>query len=261
MRRPAVGALGSLIAGAAVVSCSLLVDTAGLSGTADRADADSDAPLQPVADGGDAKTDAAPAPDPCTDTTLAFCETFDGKGALARFGKDTDPTTSIAIDGPPFVTAPASARFEILPDTGNGSPDATLQFTTASSLARAAVDAWVLIERSEPMQAARLFYMSIANQEAVFIERDGTIHISAGEIGAVAAPPSGKWFKLHVELRTDVTPPTIVVELDGVRTKAISVGNVGWNPGSLFVRFGISEANSPTTGWLVHWDDLVVRSL
>ena len=212
-------------------------------------------------DAGDATTDAAPAPHPCADTTLAFCETFDDQGALARFAQDTDTTTSIAIDGPPFVTGPASARFEILADTNNESPDATLQFTTASTLARAAVDAWVLIERSEPMLAARLFLVNVGNQENVFVQRNGSIRTNSGEIGAVAAPPTGRWFRIHVEARADVVPPTILVELDGARSGAIPVGNVAWKPGPALVRFGISEANSPTTGWLVRWDDVVVKSL
>lgn len=259
MARTVATTLGSLVAAAVVASCSLLVDTAGLSGAADRADAD--AAPRPAGDAGDAMADAAPAPDPCIDKTLAFCETFDGQGALGRFGKDTDPTTSITVDGPPFVTAPSSARFEILPDLANTSPDATLQLTTASTLANAAVDAWVLIERGEPAQVARLFLVSVGNQENVFVHRDGTIHTPSGKIGSVAAPPTGRWFRVHVELRTGVVPPTVLVELDGARSKAISVGNVAWKPGPVLVRFGISEANSPTVGWLVHWDDVVVKSL
>lgn len=34
-----------------------------------------------------------------------------------------------------------------------------------------------------------------------------------------------------------------------------------WPAGPVIVRLGVSEANSPTEGWLVRWDDIVVRQL
>jgi hypothetical protein len=252
--------VGCFAATASILSCSLLVDTGELSGKPDAPTFGAEAGAEAAADAEPEAGTALNLPNPCADTTLVFCESFDSPAALSRFGKDTDPTTNISVDGPASASAPRSARFEILPDT-NTSPDATLQFTTTASLSHVAVDGWVLIERSEPAQVGRLFLVNIGAQTNIIVERSGDILDGSKQIGTVAAPPTGRWFRLHVEANGDVVPPTVVVELDGIPSKTITVGSAAWKPGPVMVRFGISEANSPTTGWLVRWDDIRVKSL
>jgi hypothetical protein len=247
---------------AALAACSALVDTDGLTGGV-RADASSDEAVDvvPETSTGDGPTQDATPEDPCLDQTLPFCERFDTAAALLRFGSDTDPPdTRIEVDTSAFVSAPGSAKFEIDP-TMNGSPDATLGFSTSATLARLAFEAWVRIERSEPGERGRLLSMNVASQGNVIIERSGAFSLDGAPLGTIAEPAADQWFRLRVEIRTDVVPAELIVTRGDARSAVVRLADTAWTPGKVSAQFGISEASSPNVGWLVRWDDVRVLKL
>lgn len=75
-------------------------------------------------------------------------------------------------------------------------------------------------------------------------------------LGNVGPIPTGRWVAIRVEVR----PAKVTVTVDGASPGSVDFAHA-WTPNKVTARFGTSEANSPTTGWLVHWNDLVIREL
>ena len=249
---------GAVVAAAACTACTLLVGTSGLSGEdagVPAAGADARAETSTSVDG----AADAPASVTCGDPSFVICETFDTPGSTDRYPRDLDDTTSIDPDDTRSVSPPGSARFTIQASTSNQSPDATLAFKTSIDLSDFAVEGKVFVAKSEPGQNARLLrIVSVGVGEPMMVNRSGdVVHGNAITGGGVV--PFDKWVRIRVEIRSSMQPAQATIEIDGVR-RSISLQG-GWTPGLVTASFGISEANSPTTGWLVNWDDVVIQKL
>lgn len=257
------------IAGAALfcTACSLLVDSGGLSdddpqandaGVTEAAVAD----VTVTGDGGvagdaDASGDAAYV-EPCVGNVV-LCEKFDSTNATDVYEKTLDPNTRIDTDDSAFLSAPRSARFTIDPSTSIGSADATLNMHPTAALADFSIEGRVFIEKREPNEDGRLFWVNGATGgEALFINASGAVKngTSAVNVGMFA---SGKWIHLRVEIHAGAAPAQATIEVDG--TKFPYTLTLGWPAGAISIRLGISETDVPTTGWLVRWDDVVVKKL
>jgi len=259
-RAHAVVGAGVAIASLALTGggCSLLVDTDGLSTSAaspaDGGFVDSDAENQADATKADAN-DGAPAPTNRCAASI-HCETFDEGDPLSRHTKSIDSSTIVTIDDTRSVSAPRSARFVINP-SGNGSPDATLTFHTDAAVASFVFEGTIYIEREEPSLVGRILRLGNTTNPAITLDRSGTVRLEGtGVLGTVSTMPSGQWVTLRLELR----PNALTVTVNGTGPAAFAFP-ITWAKESLTVRFGISEASSPTTGWVVNWDNLVVREL
>ena len=252
------------VAVAFTASCSLLVDTDGLGGARSEDDAgsidgaagasDAAAPDGSTDAGSDADAGAARV-DPCTDGPV-HCETFDEGAPLSRYEIDDDPETSISIDDALSFSPTRSAKFEIEP-SANGSPDATIELTT-SPILDVSLEGKVHIERFEPGAVGRLLFIALGDA-TMYLERSGAL-VTSGLSSSVGEIPAGRWLTIRVELRRSTSPQTLTVTVEGAGAQRLVV-IVPNTPSRLFVRLGISEAPSPTTGWVVRWDDIVIRHL
>lgn len=260
--------LGGALLGVGVIGagCSFLLDTESLAGVAPSVDAGGDtgpnageaSVNNPPPDGSVADGSSS---DPCGPSPL-FCETFDKDAdPLARFMLDTDPTTEVTLDRAKSLSAPRSAKFVINPG-GNASPDATLAYRIEGANKPDFVfEGSFFIERQENL-FARLLRITIDNGRAILLERTGAFKIDDNQLANVGRLPSNAW----VHLRLEVHPTTMTLSLetpDGSGNVTSGPVNVApaWSSGSILFRLGISEANSPNVGWIVYWDNIVVRAL
>ena len=240
-----------------VASCTLLVDTSGLSTSDTSVEAGVDG--APAIEGGiDSSAPLDGATDPCADPTVVLCERFNDEASISRYPAVTDPTTTISLDKISFFSPPGSAKFLITPST-NTSPDTTLALKTDVSLARFAVEARVRIDRNEPGQGAQLLNLTTGPRILV-VDHSGEIRDGATLIATVPSPPSNEWVRLRVEVRTDTPTKSVVVTLGSTTTDTLPI-SANWAAGPVQVQLGVSEANSPTTGWLVRWDDVILQRL
>ncbi len=249
--------LGGTIAAATVAvvgGCSLLVDTDAFSGGGGGY-ADAATPPREASASTDAGApESGVRPGPCSGT-FVHCETFDTADSLKRYGADLDSTTSIDVDDVLTLSPPRSAKFVIAP-SNNTSPDATLMFTTATPLEKFVFEGNVHIEREEPDEPARLLRVEAAGGPFLNLSRAGGLSDGTQTVGNVGPFPVGRW----VRIRFEVTPPTATITVEGADPGAATF-TVDWETRPVSVKFGVSEANSPTTGWIVRWDDLVLRAL
>lgn len=240
--------------------CSLLLDTNGLVGGAPPESTigsnTTDAGTSGGSSGssGSSGSDGAVPGEPCSGSPI-HCETFDEGDPLSRNTQDTDSTTSIEIDDTVSVSAPRSAKFVIRASTSNTSPDATLNFRTATAVSAFALEGNVFIEREEKGQVAQLLRITNDVDPPIVLERSGALRFD-GQVRANIQVPSGRWFTLRVEMGQRM----IKIAVDGVGPDPITTA-VTWTSRPISVTYGISEANSPNTGWIVRWDNVVVRSL
>lgn len=259
--------LTALFAGIGVLAlplgaCQLLVETDGLAGSAQaRSDAGGTPSDGPASADGPVLVDGPSAADPCANGPV-HCETFDEGDPLQRNSVDKDDTTKVSIDDKVSVSQPRSARFEITPSSANGSPDATLQFTTDKSVSSFVFEGKVLIDREEVGKAGRLLRLAAPPEDVsinpLMLEQSGNIKdgTNAGVLANLGSIPLNRWLAVRVEMR----PEKAIVTVEGASPGTAEIART-WAPNKVMVRFGISEADSPTTGWLVHWDNLVVREL
>jgi hypothetical protein len=161
------------------------------------------------------------------------------------------------IDDTESVSPPRSAKFVIDPSPDNTSADATIEMKTTGSLARFVVTADLRIDRAE-QRVARLFFIEQGGH--ILFEPSGLLKGPQGTYRALAAVANGRWVALRIEVRTDVTPAIANFTVDGTSTGDFELGS-GWAPGPISMRFGISEAAALTTGWIVRWDNIVLRQL
>lgn len=235
-------------------SCTLLVSTSDLSG------GDAGAPVAFDA-GADVSSDSGSTTDagngPCSAAGVVFCETFDRADATKTYVNTTDPETSIATDDVMFSSPPRSAKF-VITASNNGSPDATLELRPPGSLSDFAFEAKLHIEKNEPGGVGRLLYIKPSGGEEIIVEQSGTVKSGAttSNIGAFAI---GKWLSFRLEVRATTQPSKAAIEIDGQRSE-VNLASA-WVVAPLLVRIGVSEAFSPKNGWIVRWDDVVVRTL
>jgi hypothetical protein len=240
-------------------SCTLFIDTSGFVGSSDAVDASDGATSADVSSADDAPRDVSPF-ELCKDPSFIVCETFDGPVAVDRYPRVTDPSTNVTFDNVGFFSPPGSVRFRIEP-SGNTSPDAVLRMEPGVTVADFGIDAELFIESSEPGGVARLLYISNENTKSLIVEQSGAV-VESGETRAqLGAIPLGRWLAVHIEIRTSKLPATASIKIGDATTNTISLHESWTEPGKPVFRFGVSEASSPTKGWLVRWDDVVIRKL
>jgi hypothetical protein len=252
----------ALFAASAVLlsaSCSLFIDTTGFvePGDPDSSDGatnvDGASPIEAASD--------VALNERCKDPSVIVCETFDGPAAVEKYPRTTDPSTSVTFDTTGFLSPPGSSRFLIQASTSNTSPDAVLRIEPDVVVADFAIDAGLFIEYAEPGGAARLVYLSNANSKSLIVEQSGAV-IESGEMRAqLGAIPTGRWLSVKIEIRTSKPPATGSIRIGDATTNTMTLHETWTDPGKPIFRFGVSEANSPTRGWLVRWDDVVIRRL
>lgn len=242
----------------AMASCSVLVDTTGLAGGANGSgggggsDAGGDAALDA------SSVDGAAGADPCADPAVVLCERFDTVTAISRYPKETDDSTSIGSDDALFFSSPRSAVFAITPGS-NGSPDAALSATTSQTLSHFAVEGRVNIERGEPGEDGQLLDVKLGAHD-LYLKASGIVSEDSATRTTFAPIARGRW--VLVRLEVDVTGGAVAasVSVDGAPARALALSGA-YSANTVSVKLGISEAFSPTAGWRVHWDDVIVRRL
>lgn len=248
----------------AVASCSLLVDTAGLvgepaGGSAESGGGDGGDGAGDGGGGGEAGTADGPgSSDACSDPAIVLCERFDTPQALGRYPSTTDPSTSVASDPDAFLSAPRSAKFTIEP-SNNGSPDATIQLTTSVTVPRFVLEASVFIERGEPGGDARLLSVKAGTGGSLRLTRSGTLTESSDLRAQLVALPFGQWLRVRLEMRTDA-PRTMTLTVGEATSGQLPLLTTG-AAGPVVVDLGVSDASSPTQGWVVRWDDVSIKRL
>jgi hypothetical protein len=237
----------------ASTACTLLVVTTDLSG--EGAGVPSDAQVE-----ADTMVDA-PRPVSCAEPSIVVCETFDDEAAVARYATSTDESTTVTSSAAMSASAPRSALFTIEPSSST-SPDATLTIRPTGALTDFAVQGVFYIARREPGKEARLLNVSPLGDagvgEPIHLQQSGQVR-NADAVTNVGEFAGGRWVSIRLEVRSSVQPAEARLAVDGV--EALLALPAGWKPSEIFVRLGVSEANSPTTGWLVYWDDIVIRRL
>lgn len=236
----------------ALLGCSLAYDLSGLAGGR--------------ADGGDASVEAASvdagqadAPSVnarCANTVL--CQTFDDP-VLGLLETTTDPSTRVELDDKVFRTPPRSARFTIEPSTSDTSPDATLRLRASSALDAFVLTAELNIERTEPMGAGQLLKLTTGDLLLV-LRVNGTLLESSVTVASLGPLPTAAWLPVRIEVRTNTQPATAIVSIGAKSSGTIQLAAKSVaSPAN--VELGVSEANSPTAGWVVRWDEVIVRPL
>ena len=240
-------------------ACFLVVDTDDLAGAGVGSTRDSglveagDGPPVSTVDAGDASEAAAP--DPCAGEPI-LCETFDDTSTLPAYPQNTDPESAITLDDAGSLSPPHSARFVIEP-SNNNSADATIDLRTTAGVADFVFEAALHIERSEPGQVARLLLISNGD-DGFYLDQNGEVKNSGDTFGNVGPVPTGRWITIRIEMRIASGNATFVI--DGKTSGPFQVPGT-WQPDPVLARLGVSEANAPTTGWLVRWDNIVIRKL
>lgn len=247
-----------IAASLALASCALLVDTDGLEGraTGGGGAGEGGTVVEGGAEGG-GQVDGASPTDPCGDPALVLCEKFDTPAALSRYPSVTDPSTSIASDDVAFLSAPRSAKFTINPGN-NGSPDATIELVTTASVAAFVFEGYVNMDHGEPQGVARLLKV-MGSGVSLVLEQSGKV-LEGTDVRAQLAPaPFGAWVRVRVEVRTEA-PRRAIVTVGEATTGEILLTSTG-SPDRVTVELGVSNASSPTRGWLVRWDDVTIKRL
>jgi len=248
-----------------MTACTLLVDTGGFSSpssTTTTPDAANDAPpgvndAAGQAEAGDSSSSITPLD--CSDPKIVVCEGFDTAAAVAKYKADIDEGTSVSFEDKVVASPPGAARFEIGGGLSNNSPDATLELVADETLTDFSIEARLHIEYGEPVEKGRLFLVSTGT-ENLYLESAGNVEETSTNVGQLGAIPRGRWLPFRVEIRLGDNPKTATFSVDDKTTGKINLGG-GWTPGRPFIRIGISEAFAPQKGWLVRWDNLVVKRL
>lgn len=257
IRGRAFGAVG--LTSAALVSCTLLVDLDGLVQMTPAGPTDASPEVGSAEAGADSRTDA-PLADPCAVSGLLYCTRFDDSRSLDAFRRTTDPTTRVEVLTSSFFSPPSAAAFTIDP-SGNGSADATLALTVGTDVSRAVLRAKVRIDKREAVDG-RLVAMRLGNSGTILLDHGGEIRESgAAKLGMAPALPDAQWVEFRLELDGTVVPPRVRVTVGNAALTEVSVGSGAWSPGEVTVVFGISETSTPSSGWLVRWDDVVIQRL
>jgi len=116
-------------------------------------------------------------------------------------------------------------------------------------LARADRPERALFERAEQERLERLRRFTDLVEESV-LPSASSKRPRRADCAPVKAPFT--WPKSSLVMTLDTTPRTVIVTIGGVASPALTISDA-WAPSPILFAFGISEANSPTTGWLVHW--------
>lgn len=257
------GGVALAVAATTLAACTLLVDLDGL------ADPKAGAALDGGAEGGaadagadgDASADAGPS-NPCTLPNVLYCTRFDDPTALGAFRRETDPTTRIEVQPSVFFSAPASATFTI-ESSGNTSADATLGITVGSDIEHVSFRGRVRIEQRVPVEG-RLLAMRVGGGSTILLQHDGDVHESGvAKLGTVPAVPSDQWVEVRMELDASASTPRVTVTIGDATPTQFAIGTGAWTRGEVTAVFGISETSTPTpsSSWLVRWDDVVIQKL
>jgi hypothetical protein len=248
----------------ATLSCSLVVSTSGLEGASTPAATDREAgaadesgtaeAATPPDGGGDSSLEAGA----CADPALIVCERFDTATALARYPATTDAPTTVTSDDAVVFSAPRSAKFTIQP-SGNGSPDATIRMASSVPAAHYVFEGYLHIERVEPQGVARLLAVGTGTGSTVYLEQSGRVMESSTLLAQLAPVPSSTWLLVRVEVRSDA-PRSVSVTVGTNTTGVLPLGSTG-KASEVLLDLGVSEAASPSIGWIVRWDDVSVRAL
>lgn len=250
----AAGLPGALLA--ALGGCTLLVGTGDL---AEPGSADATVPEASSSDAtGSADAEAGAPVDPCAAPNV-LCETFDGIDPLAAYDIDKDPSGSVAIDDAISLSPPRSARFTIEP-SGALSADAAVTMLTNGAVEDFVFEGGVHIERKEPNESADLLVLGKSKTERLVLDQLGALSLDGEQLGTVAPVPLGRWIPVRIEARVRVAPASVIVSVDGKEPVTITLP-APWAAASAFARLGVLDAKAPTTGWIVRWDDIVIRKL
>lgn len=200
---------------------------------------------------------------PITDAgVMDFCADFDAPDAgLAGWQVvDNDPQSRYALDSE-SISAPFSARLEIFRGDG-GSPDARIR-RIAGKRRSFLVQAKAKIARAGTKPIVP--WLSIGFGDASFqVLFDGRLRrVSNVDGGTVMATvldtqplPSSVWF--DVALGIDVDSNTLTLTINDQTRSAVLPTDVVTAQTSV-VSLGPAEAESPTDGWVVLFDNVIAR--